>query len=174
MRSQRKTVGGTSPKRVQFRSASSLSTKTQPGLKPARESTVNRIELSMPNSEKCRLQKIADTYGSLSLGNPSQPPCTARSLYHDEFQGFRAPPPAPIYPRACIRIDPGSKGDFISVSQATYALPSPGLKRRFMGPSKQETLQSTMPLADARGERFLARSEKQDRFMGYEVVYTSR
>lgn len=153
-------------KRVQFRSASSLRRDTTlPSTKP-------RIELAMPNFLQCRQKKIADTYGSLSLG--SQEPLAARSLYNDEFRGMKVSPPSPIYPRACLRVDRSSKGDFVSVSQASYAMPSPGQKRRFMGPDKQETLQSRMPLADAVGTKFTARSEKQDRFTGYEVVYTSR
>ena len=137
---------------------------------PASKGTVlHQLRMERPNAEMCRMKKIADTYGSLNFGSSEAAP--SRSLYHDQFQGHTSPPPAPIYPKACLYVDRSSKGSFQSVSQSDYSHHSNVQRKTYIGLDKQSGLRSSLPLADSQGAPFLARSEKQDQYLAYNIVY---
>lgn len=133
-----------------------------------RSSVLHQVQLSMPNASQCRLRKIADTYGTLTLGNTANAPI--RSLYNDQFQGRNVTPPKPIYPRGCLKVDRNSHGDFKSVAQSDYSQPQVQ-RRRYLGMDKQTDLRSFLPLADSQGTPFQARSEKQDQYLSYRISY---
>ena len=152
---------------ISRRSEEGVRSRTPPPV--SRPAVLHEVRLDRPNAEMCRMKKIADTYGSLLLGSCDAAP--SRSLYHDQFQGHTAPAPLPVYPRACLRVDPTSKGHFQSVTQADYSRHSGYQRKRYIGLDKQSDLRSSLPLADSQGTPFRARSEKQDQYLTYNIVY---
>ena len=60
---------------------------------------------------------------------------------------------------------------FQSVTQADYSRHSGYQRKRYIGLDKQSDLRSSLPLADSQGTPFRARSEKQDQYLTYNIVY---